>query len=116
MSEDNPRGNWEPPTEQTRGAEQPAPMAGSGQQRSTEQNGAAERPDSRSGHMPWDVGSKPQPTEPSSSRVSVVDEAPPRPAPPPGSSEEEFKWHTYRSGARASWEASTWACRRAWCR
>jgi len=32
----------------------------------------------------------------SSSRVSVVDEQPPRPAPPDGASEEEYKWHTYR--------------------
>jgi phospholipid/cholesterol/gamma-HCH transport system ATP-binding protein len=30
------------------------------------------------------------------SRVSVVDEQPPRPAPPDGASEEEYKWHTYR--------------------
>jgi phospholipid/cholesterol/gamma-HCH transport system ATP-binding protein len=34
--------------------------------------------------------------EESSSRVSVVDEQPPRPAPPEGASEEEYKWHTYR--------------------
>jgi len=32
----------------------------------------------------------------SSSRVSVVDEQPPRPAPPPGADEEDYKWHTYR--------------------
>src|SRR5437763_1916714 len=32
----------------------------------------------------------------SSSRVSVVDEQPPRPAPPDGASEEEYKWHTYK--------------------
>ncbi|GAC1388046.1 MAG: hypothetical protein NVSMB48_27560 [Marmoricola sp.] len=31
------------------------------------------------------------------SRVSVVDEAPPRPAPPEGASEEEYKWHTYKT-------------------
>jgi phospholipid/cholesterol/gamma-HCH transport system ATP-binding protein len=31
-----------------------------------------------------------------SSRVSVVDEQPPRPAPPDGASEEEYRWHTYR--------------------
>jgi phospholipid/cholesterol/gamma-HCH transport system ATP-binding protein len=29
------------------------------------------------------------------SRVSVVDEQPSRPAPPPGASEEEYEWHTY---------------------
>src|SRR5690349_13577607 len=32
----------------------------------------------------------------SGSRVSVVDEQPPRPAPPEGSSEDEYKWHSYR--------------------
>ena len=29
------------------------------------------------------------------SRVSVVDEQPSRPEPPPGADEEEYKWHTY---------------------
>ncbi len=33
----------------------------------------------------------------SGSRVSVVDEHPPRPAPPDGASEEEYKWHSYRT-------------------
>jgi phospholipid/cholesterol/gamma-HCH transport system ATP-binding protein len=31
-----------------------------------------------------------------SSRVSVIDEQPSRPAPPEGSSEDEYKWHSYR--------------------
>jgi phospholipid/cholesterol/gamma-HCH transport system ATP-binding protein len=35
-------------------------------------------------------------TAPSGSRVSVVDEQPPRPAPPDGASDEEYKWHTYK--------------------
>jgi phospholipid/cholesterol/gamma-HCH transport system ATP-binding protein len=30
------------------------------------------------------------------SRVSVVDEKPPRPDPPKGSSDDEYKWHTYK--------------------
>jgi phospholipid/cholesterol/gamma-HCH transport system ATP-binding protein len=30
------------------------------------------------------------------SRVSVVDEQPPRPAPPEGASEDEYQWHTYK--------------------
>src|SRR5690242_11234003 len=34
--------------------------------------------------------------ERSGSRVSVVDEQPPRPAPPEGASEDEYKWHTYK--------------------
>jgi phospholipid/cholesterol/gamma-HCH transport system ATP-binding protein len=32
----------------------------------------------------------------SSSRVSVVDESPPRPEPPSGVSDDEYKWHTYK--------------------
>jgi phospholipid/cholesterol/gamma-HCH transport system ATP-binding protein len=30
------------------------------------------------------------------SRVSVVDESPPRPEPPEGESDDEYKWHTYK--------------------
>ncbi|MFZ0386541.1 MAG: hypothetical protein WAL22_12795 [Solirubrobacteraceae bacterium] len=30
------------------------------------------------------------------SRVSVVDEAPPRPAPPDGASDDEYQWHSYK--------------------
>jgi phospholipid/cholesterol/gamma-HCH transport system ATP-binding protein len=30
------------------------------------------------------------------SRVSVVDESPPRPEPPDGESDDEYKWHTYK--------------------
>src|SRR6201998_2850403 len=30
------------------------------------------------------------------SRVWVVDESPPRPAPPEGESDDEYKWHTYK--------------------
>ena len=30
------------------------------------------------------------------SRVSVVDEAPPRPAPPDGAAPDDYKWHTYK--------------------
>ncbi len=32
----------------------------------------------------------------SSSRVSVVDESPPRPDPPDGASDDDYKWHTYK--------------------
>jgi phospholipid/cholesterol/gamma-HCH transport system ATP-binding protein len=35
-------------------------------------------------------------SEESGSRVSVVDESPPRPEPPDGSSDDEYKWHTYK--------------------
>jgi phospholipid/cholesterol/gamma-HCH transport system ATP-binding protein len=45
-------------------------------------------------HSP--VGPEPREPSESSSRVSVVDEQPPRPSPPPGASEEDYRWHTYR--------------------
>ena len=38
----------------------------------------------------------PQQTQEKGSRVSVIDEEQPRPEPPPGADEEEYKWHTYR--------------------
>jgi len=40
-------------------------------------------------------GSQGEPEE-GGSRVSVVDEAPPRPEAPDGTSDEEYKWHTYK--------------------
>ncbi len=49
--------------------------------------------------MPWEnQGRQPghESGSDSSSRVSVVDEEQPRPSPPPGSSEEDYRWHTYR--------------------
>jgi phospholipid/cholesterol/gamma-HCH transport system ATP-binding protein len=48
--------------------------------------------------MPWDdlAGQRDRPQRESASRVSVVDEQPPRPAPPEGASEDEYKWHSYR--------------------
>jgi phospholipid/cholesterol/gamma-HCH transport system ATP-binding protein len=41
-------------------------------------------------------GGEIQDTPESSSRVSVVDESPPRPEPPSGVSDDEYKWHTYK--------------------
>ncbi|MGH2883104.1 MAG: ABC transporter ATP-binding protein, partial [Solirubrobacteraceae bacterium] len=52
--------------------------------------------ESRSGTMPWESRGDKQDSEQSASRVSVIDEQPPRPAPPPGASEDEYKWHSYR--------------------
>ncbi|MGI8414033.1 MAG: ABC transporter ATP-binding protein [Solirubrobacteraceae bacterium] len=52
-------------------------------------------PDSESDHV--------QPEKRPSSRVSVVDEPPPRPDPPQGARREEYEWHTYHvypSGSR----------------
>src|ERR1700693_2848666 len=96
MSEDNPRGKWEPPSDETTGADEPAPLTDSDEGPTTEPNGSSERPEPRPGLMPWESGRGRQREPSSSSRVSVVDEAPPRPAPPPGSTEEDYKWHTYR--------------------
>ncbi len=56
-------------------------------------------PDPAAGDPPM-PGSQREGEGPSSpedaSRVSVIDEPPPRPAPPRGASEEEFKYHSYR--------------------
>jgi phospholipid/cholesterol/gamma-HCH transport system ATP-binding protein len=46
------------------------------------------------GLMPWESTQR-TPADPTS-RVSVIDEQPPRPAPPEGATEEDYKWHTYR--------------------
>jgi phospholipid/cholesterol/gamma-HCH transport system ATP-binding protein len=61
--------------------EEPAPVVG-------------EQPTRQAVHSaPWEQS----PGEPrSESRVSVVDEQPPRPAPPKGASEDEYQWHTYK--------------------
>ena len=86
------------------GEDQPAPMADSPE---PEHDGGPEEQPTESGQsgdrgsqwMPWDdqdgEEERPRSSE-SSSRVSVVDEQPPRPAPPEGSSDEEYKWHSYR--------------------
>jgi phospholipid/cholesterol/gamma-HCH transport system ATP-binding protein len=72
------------PSEQPAGAGEQQDSDGS---RDSEQETAQQR-------QPSDT--EEQPTEESGSRVSVVDEQPPRPAPPPGADEEEYKWHTYK--------------------
>jgi phospholipid/cholesterol/gamma-HCH transport system ATP-binding protein len=101
--------SWLPPESEpfAEGSDQPAPV-------SREQASADEAPtrvqdtrgqdaDSGSGDrdgqgMPWDSqpGSERQRSSESYSRVSVVDEQPPRPAPPEGASDDEYKWHSYR--------------------
>ncbi len=55
----------------------------------TERDGADEPAPMR--HDDESAGSAPQ-----GSRVSVVDEQPPRPGPPPGASDDDYKWHTYK--------------------
>jgi phospholipid/cholesterol/gamma-HCH transport system ATP-binding protein len=41
-------------------------------------------------------GEQAQETHEQGSRVSVIDEEQPRPEPPPGADDEEYKWHTYK--------------------
>ncbi len=58
-------------------------------------DGPADAAPTQPGAMPWqrrDEGSR----RSESSRVSVIDEQPPRPAPPEGASDDEYKWHSYR--------------------
>ena len=74
---------WEEPTR----SQEPAAAADAGDQAGQTEERTA---------MPWETAGKAQPREEGRSRVSVVDEQPPRPAPPPGTSEEDYKWHTYR--------------------
>ena len=97
-------------------AEQPAPLAneppsGAGTQQHDQPTGehdpvaptqtgdspaAAEPSDATTRAFPWESrapGAGP-PAQPPS-RVSVIDEQP-RPTPPEGSTDEEYKWHTYR--------------------
>jgi phospholipid/cholesterol/gamma-HCH transport system ATP-binding protein len=82
------------------GTDEPAPLSDSpapAKRRRAAGESSAER--SEGDHrMPWETSpDREQAGSPdSSSRVSVVDEQPPRPAPPTGASEEEYKWHTYR--------------------
>jgi phospholipid/cholesterol/gamma-HCH transport system ATP-binding protein len=44
----------------------------------------------------WEQTDEYQEQEREESRVSVVDEAPPRPEPPSGVSDDEYRWHTYK--------------------
>jgi phospholipid/cholesterol/gamma-HCH transport system ATP-binding protein len=105
---------WLPPDQAQGGSSTPpppapaaAPWAPAGQgaaPRSDEPAPLAPDPAGRQGgdDLDWETPGRAAPQEPGasqesgSSRVSVVDEQPPRPAPPAGASEDEYKWHTYR--------------------
>jgi phospholipid/cholesterol/gamma-HCH transport system ATP-binding protein len=83
-------------------ADEPAPL------RAEDQHGreGAQTPEDQVAHAPTEQAPSPDASaqrsheadaaEESSSRVSVVDEQPPRPAPPDGASEDEYQWHTYK--------------------
>jgi phospholipid/cholesterol/gamma-HCH transport system ATP-binding protein len=80
-------------------ADEPAPLSRSASASDDDQpTGEQPRVDRDDGQkMPWDSeGGEERTGERSSSRVSVIDEQPPRPAPPPGADEDEYKWHSYR--------------------
>jgi len=78
------------------GGDQPAPMPGSGREDRGHDGGGEEPEAPRRGGMPWESRSEHGRPAASPSRVSVVDEPAARPAPPEGSSEDEYRWHTYR--------------------
>jgi phospholipid/cholesterol/gamma-HCH transport system ATP-binding protein len=92
--------SWPAPTdqpaasEQPAGPEQPAPPADEPApiESSSEWSGPSEP-----SRAP-EPASEPEPASApeSTSRVSVIDEQPLRPAPPEGASEEEYRWHTYK--------------------
>ncbi len=106
-------GSWLP---QERGTDEPAPLAQGGEGNRAASAGAAAagtadegaRPDAAAdagarpdglpgGEAPSAETEAPHEAEPGGgSRVSVVDEQPPRPAPPQGASEDEYRWHTYK--------------------
>ncbi len=69
--------------------EQTAPLGPSGTSHGSDQ---APTSDVASAAGPGHSSGSPE----SGSRVSVVDEHPPRPDPPEGASEDEYKWHTYK--------------------
>ncbi len=48
------------------------------------------------GHDEGEGQQQTQETSQRGSRVSVIDEQPPRPDPPKGADEDEYKWHTYK--------------------
>ncbi len=76
------------PSEQPGGLAETAPDADM-------RGGSAGTPGAGSDREP-DTAAHAESDEQSQSRVSVVDEQPSRPAPPPGASEDDYKWHTYK--------------------
>jgi phospholipid/cholesterol/gamma-HCH transport system ATP-binding protein len=68
---------------------------GAGEAGGRESDGEGQRGDREESHDEGEAGGEAESEEHSESRVSVVDEPQSRPAPPPGASEEEYKWHTY---------------------
>jgi phospholipid/cholesterol/gamma-HCH transport system ATP-binding protein len=82
--------------------EAPAQKSDQGESHETDTDQPDPSEESQSGHaasadFTWEPPGDPAPAvQPGASRVSVIDEQPPRPAPPAGASEEEYRWHTYK--------------------
>jgi phospholipid/cholesterol/gamma-HCH transport system ATP-binding protein len=96
--------SWVPPDSEPWADEgderdQPAPMADEPETNEIQQQDDGPSSERGGQDMPWDQltarRDRSESAE-SGSRVSVVDEQPPRPAPPDGSSDEDYKWHSYR--------------------
>jgi len=90
---DEPRSGDEPRAREEGSGAQWDPPTSSGQE------GQSDGGQGSRSSLPWESQSRQddqQESGQSSSRVSVIDEPESRPGPPPGSSEEEYKWHTYR--------------------
>src|SRR5437764_6906149 len=83
--EESPSERWKPPSGESSPPDEPAPIEDDSQS-----GDEAEPEPERSGE------SEPETERQPTSRVSVIDEQPQRPAPPEGASEEEYKWHTYK--------------------
>jgi phospholipid/cholesterol/gamma-HCH transport system ATP-binding protein len=81
--------------------DEPAPIGDGGSDSEDPQSGsdadeaghAEAHEDSEPDTQTQESSEQERPTE--RSRVSVVDEQPPRPAPPAGATEEEYRWHSY---------------------
>ena len=94
IADEPAQAHHEPVAQET--AEQPTAAADTPEASAAAETSAASAP-SEQAPPPWESGGADAPSESeSSSRVSVVDEQPPRPAPPSGASEEEYRWHTYK--------------------
>ncbi len=80
------------------------PMEDSGQDgdSSEDHSGGGDQESAQAGsedydwEQPGEESTREESARESGSRVSVVDEKPPRPDPPSGASEDEYKWHTYK--------------------
>jgi phospholipid/cholesterol/gamma-HCH transport system ATP-binding protein len=95
---DNPGPGSETPSDEPAPmSDQPAAAADDQTSAQSDDQPTREQETAQRHEMPWDApGSERSERSEPSSRVSVIDEQPARPGPPEGSSEEDYRWHTYR--------------------